>query len=46
MTMKYLSIEHLSKTFGSGAKAAHVLSDINLTIGQFHQRLFPAANVR
>ncbi|ODT58124.1 MAG: nitrate ABC transporter ATP-binding protein [Paracoccus sp. SCN 68-21] len=37
MTMKYLSIEHLSKTFGSGAKAAHVLSDINLTIdkGEF-----------
>lgn len=35
--MKYLSIEHLSKTFGSGAKAAHVLSDINLTIdkGEF-----------
>lgn len=32
--MKYLSIEHLSKTFGSGAKAAHVLSDINLTIGK------------
>lgn len=35
--MKYLSIEHLSKTFGSGAKTAHVLSDINLTIdkGEF-----------
>lgn len=32
--MKYLSIEHLSKTFGSGAKAAHVLSDINLSIGK------------
>lgn len=35
--MKYLSIEHLSKTFGTGARAAHVLSDITLTIdkGEF-----------
>ncbi|TGN49773.1 ABC transporter ATP-binding protein [Paracoccus liaowanqingii] len=37
MTMKYLQIEHLSKTFVNGAKTAHVLSDINLTIekGEF-----------
>ncbi|WP_240769106.1 ABC transporter ATP-binding protein [Paracoccus liaowanqingii] len=35
--MKYLQIEHLSKTFVNGAKTAHVLSDINLTIekGEF-----------
>ena len=35
--MKYLSIEHLSKSFVNGSRTAHVLSDITLTIdkGEF-----------
>jgi len=34
MSSSYLSIEHVNKTFGTGAKATNVLQDINLKVNE------------